>query len=85
MAITDQQLDNLLRFARRLGRHDAANRHPHRTEDEVLANVFDEAEAVSMRTEDEFYAIVTLDDLPDTRDHLAIFDSYGDGRREETG
>jgi hypothetical protein len=69
MAITDDQLDELKEFATKLGEDHVLN-DP--SDQDIISAVFDMAELDDMRTEDEFNAIVTPDDLPDPIDHADI-------------
>jgi hypothetical protein len=74
MAITDDQLDELLDYARKLARDNILGVDPRA--DDVLDEVFAVAEKNDMRTEDEFDAIVTIDDLPASEDRQAIVNEY---------
>ena len=65
MAVTDEQLDQLKDYARQLGRDGVLN-DP--TDTDVLLAVMDMAEGDNMRTEDEFAAPITIDDIPDPKD-----------------
>jgi hypothetical protein len=72
MAVTDEQLNQLLGWAREMG----AERPNVADDDVVLGAVFDRAAEDDMRTLDEFDAIVTLDDLPAVEDREAIVDAW---------
>lgn len=76
MAITDNQLDTLKKWAYELGKDGVLN-DP--TDAQIVAAVFDRADIERMRTEDEFDAIVTEDDLPAPEDHRDIVAAYDEG------
>lgn len=76
MAVTDDQLDTLKGFAYELGKnrilHDPTNA-------QIVAAVFDRADEEDMRTEDEFDAIITEEDLPAPEDHRDIVEAFDKG------
>ena len=74
VAITDQQLDELHGYARA-----AARRLPDDADDTtVLHAIFDAAAGDGMRTQDEFAAPVTLEDLPAIEDHRDLLATFHD-------
>jgi len=78
MAISDDQLHQLLLWAEQLGKDGVLN-DP--SDHEIVSAVFDMAETHNMRTEDEFNAIVTIDDLPAPEDHDEIVKAWAYGNR----
>lgn len=81
MAITDAQLSDLHRLAADLGR---SNDRTTLIEvpQAILRTTFDTAAANGMRTEDEFDAAVTLDDLPAAEDHASLRVAFYTARPE---
>lgn len=78
MAITDDQLDELLSIARRLGKEDA--RRSIRMDGRgILLTVFDYGVDAGIRTDDEFNAEISVDDLPAPEDHRDLIAAYADG------
>lgn len=82
MAVTDEQLDQLKDYARQLGRDGVLN-DP--TDIDVLLAVMDMAEGDNMRTEDEFNAHITIDDIPDAKDLRDIVRQWEVGDRALKG
>jgi hypothetical protein len=78
MAVTDEQLDQLKDWAEELGRDGIL---PDPSNDEIVSAVFDMAEAHGLRTEDEFNAILSPDDLPDPKDWEDIVRRWEKGTR----
>lgn len=76
MALTDDQMDALCAYAKQLGEDDVLN-DPH--DQGIINAVFDWAELEDMRTEDEFNAIVTEDDMPASEDRQAIIQAWEEG------
>jgi hypothetical protein len=76
MAITDDQRDQLCAWAYRIGR-DGVLYDP--SDHDIVGAVFDMAEMHNMRTEDEFDALVTIDDLPASEDHADIVKAWEAG------
>lgn len=76
MAITDEQMADLRRWAFEIGRDAAIP-----DEGDIVGAVFDRAEIENMRTEDEFDAIVTFDDMPAAEDEEDLHDEFLRGQR----
>ena len=76
MAVTDDQMDQLKRFAYDLGR-DGILGDP--TDTDIIDAVFDLAATHQMRTEDEFDAILTPEDLPAQEDNEDLVNAWKNG------
>jgi hypothetical protein len=72
VAITDQQLDELHGYARAFARRLARDAD----DTTILHAILDAAAGDGMRTQDEFDAPVTLDDLPANEDRHELLDSF---------
>jgi hypothetical protein len=79
MAVTDEQLDQLKDFAEQLGRDGIL---PDPSDDEIVSAVLDMAETHGLRTEDEFNAVLSADDLPDPKDWEDIVKRWEKGADE---
>lgn len=82
MAVTDSQLDTLCDFAYRLGVADSEAGIDDRSQQAVWDHVFAEAENNDMRTEDEYDAIITPEDLPAYEDWRELLRCYLNGHNE---
>lgn len=76
MAVTDEQLAQLKGWAEELGRDGVL---PDPSDNDIIDAVFDRAELEGLRTEDEFDAIITPDDLPAPEDHADIVSAWERG------
>lgn len=79
MAISDDQLTQLKQWAYEYGRDGVLNDPSNHT---IVSAVFDRAEIEDMRTEDEFNAIVTMEDLPAQQDWDDIVAEWDRGWEE---
>ena len=79
MAITDDQMSELRRFAENLGKDGVLN-DP--TDQQIIDVIFDYANDENMRTEDEFDAIITEDDMPAPEDKQDLIDAWRKGDTE---
>lgn len=78
--VTDFQLGELKAAARDMGNRLLLGRDPNRHD--ILMAVFAYADAVSMKTLDEFGTTVTEDDVPDNADKNDMYRSYYEGVEE---
>lgn len=76
MAITDTQLDTMVSFARTLGERDRVRNHGRRPASLIVDMALVDMEEKGERTEDEFEAIITVDDMPAQEDRDDIVDGY---------
>lgn len=79
MAITDDQMDELAQHAFDLGRDGVLN-DP--SDNHIIDAVFDFAQISNMRTEDEFDAVITEDDMPAPQDRKRLLDEWRRGDTE---
>jgi hypothetical protein len=79
MAVTDDQLDQLVQWGFEIGRDGVLN-DP--SDIGIVMTVLDMADAHDMRTEDEFDAPITIDDMPDRQDIEDIVNAWERGNRE---
>jgi hypothetical protein len=78
VAITDNQLDELHRYARAAARDLPAGT----AAATVLETVLVDAAEDGMRTLDEFDAPVSVEDLPDARDRAELVETFRSAHRE---
>lgn len=79
MAVTDDQMDELLDYAKQMGRDGVLN-DP--TDDQIIDAIFDYAQLHNMRTEDEFDAIITEQDMPAPEDRRDLIAAWNAGNTE---
>src|SRR5215210_4581099 len=81
MAITDEQMDELRDFAEQMGRDGVlASIDP--SDDKIIDAIFDYAEVSNMRTDDEFDAIITEQDMPAPEDRRDLLAAWQHGHAE---
>lgn len=78
MAVTDDQLDELKGWAYELGLHGVLAEP---SEGQVVRAALERAELEGLRTEDEFDAILTEEDMPAPEDHRDIAEAFARGNR----
>jgi hypothetical protein len=76
MAVTDEQLQSLVGFAKDGGRQGLLD-NP--SEHEIIEYVFEWAEKQNMRTEDEYDEIITPEDMPSPEDWNDIIAAWEEG------
>ena len=81
MAITDEQMDELADYAYNMGK-DGVLAHVDPTDRRVVDAIFDYAQGANMRTEDEFDAIITEDDMPAPEDRKRLLSEWERGHAE---
>lgn len=79
MAITDEQMSELRDYAEQMGKDGVLN-DP--SDDQIIGAIFDWASIQDMRTEDEFDAIITEDDMPAPEDRQDLLDAWRKGDTE---
>jgi hypothetical protein len=81
VAITDDQMSDLIDFAEQMGRDGVlASIDP--SDQQIIDAVFDFAEISNMRTDDEFDAIITEQDMPAIEDRRDLLSAWQRGHAE---